>query len=205
MDNTTTETILISATHFQTLQIDKMVIFMITFSISVSALVANGIVLYLTWKYKQFHTPFMLVRAAYTTMDFITSCIGVPFSILRYLSYRDMLEITCYLTNIGAGVFFASAQLTAFIAIERYYYFCKPMKYPRYFTPKSIIFFTIAFCMVGEAYMFVTDLIIGRVTYEFFSLCHLPAQTWNNIFQLTIFVAPAITCTLFSVYNIRRA
>ena len=183
---------------------DKLLIFSFGFGIAILGCLFNGIILYLTHRYIQFHTPFMYVRAAYASLDFISSALSVAVSLLRYFYNGDFDRIACWISTIGLGVFFATIQMTAFIAIERYVYFCKPMSYPRYFTAKSIAIFTCSFCIIGEAYTVGTELLIGRVTHRYFNVCQLPGQRSQGLFQFCIFFAPAIACTLFSIRKIKQ-
>ena len=182
---------------------DSIILFVIANSIAITACIANGVVLYLTKKYYQFHCSPMYVRAAYALMDILASILLIIHSILRVF-VNDMEAITCWIASISSGIFFSTIQMTAIIAIERYYFFCEPMKYPRYFTSRSITCLTITVIFISEAYMITTQIFIGRKTPYYYASCRLEGQSFHKTLQFLIFFLPAIVCTGFSIYKIAR-
>ena len=144
----------------------------------------------------------MYIRAAYASMDLLWSISLILQSFLKV--FEDVERLTCWISSIGAGIFFANIQMTAIIAIERYYYFCEPMKYPRYFTSKSITCFVIGVLVIAESYMISTELLIGRKTPNHFSSWRLENQEKHKLLQLLVFFVPAAACTCFSVFSISR-
>ena len=202
MSEDTNTTLAYESGDSNSLHIDQKVALAISFSIALLACIANATIVYLTKKCRQFHVPAIYVRAAYAILDFLSAAIIILHVVLGYFGVPK--RVSCWLANVASGLFFASIQLTAFIAIERYFYFCEPMKYPRYFTLRSIASFTVLVISVAEAYMIYTEIAIGRIILKNFGICHLSNQPLNRIFQLCFFFLPAMICTSLSVYKIGK-
>ena len=186
---------------------DRVFLFAITNGICLLAFIANGIVLYLTKKYHQFHSAGMYVRAGYAFVDMLTALFLIIHSNLRLATLEfneDLEEITCWVASLMGGLFFATVQMTAIIAIERYYYFCEPMKYPRYFTLATITLATFSVLAISEGYMIFTQIFIGRETPSYFNSCRLADQSFHKRIQILVFFVPAMACTAFSIYKIAR-
>ena len=164
--------------------------------------IANGLVIYLTNKYEQMREPYMYIRAVYAGFD-IALAWGLAPQFLLNINFDNIPErVTCLGTDFGIGIFFATAQLTAYIALERYVYFCKPMLYHRYFNKKSITAVAGVIFMVTQGYVYVTEFLYGREIQPLFSICQLSQQGSQSLIQLVIFFVPAMVCTGFSAFRI---
>ena len=101
------------------------------------ATVANGLVLFLTKRERESQEAYVYIRAVYAVVDILLVWSTVPFILVR--AYYDTSDtLICYVGDFGVGMFLITVHLTILVAIERYCYFCHPMKYPRFFNAKSI-------------------------------------------------------------------
>ena len=164
---------------------------------------ANGSVVYLTKRYQQFYHPGMYIRAAYAVFDIIYAWVVLPMFIVRLFYFERESRIYCVFSDSGIAMFFSTIQLTAYIALERYFYFCHPMKYNFYFNLKSISYVCISIFCLTHTYAYATEFIFGRHFEPLFKICQLPNQTLHGIIQVAVFFLPAIICTIFSVHKIR--
>ena len=184
------------------LYIDRIIVFFISLFICIFGCIFNLIVVYLIKKYEQFHEASMYVRGAYAIVDFSSGVIVILYGISRL--FNNLERLSCWISDIGIGLFFTTFNLTALVAVERYFYFCEPMKYPRYFTLKTVTLFTCFICGIALGYTLGTEIIIGRKQSEFHGLCRLENQVIHKIIQSSIFFLPAILSTCFSIYKIGK-
>ena len=165
----------------------------------------NGIVIYLTAKYNQFHTPYMYVKSTSAVMDIMLEWGLIPHTILNdHLGDSLPSRCMCYGIVFGLGSFYLTAQFTAVVALERYFYFCRPFLYQRWFTLKSIIAATVFMFSVTQTYTFTTEIIYKRELQPIVAICQLQVQTTHNVIQFCLFFLPSIIATVFSVYKISK-
>ena len=143
--------------------------------------VLNSLVIYLTYKHCQFHEPYMIIRAAYAGFDMAWIWGMVPIVICNVL-IKDIPELlTCLFNDFSIGAFYCTVHIIALIAFERYYYFCWPMKYERYFSCKNITRLTFGLFIVNEMYMFGTEFIFGRKLKSVMLMCQLDEHRLSGI------------------------
>ena len=164
-------------------------------------LLLNGLALYLTWKHKQFHKSSMYVRLSYVILDFATALCSILHSVITH--FITDTTVICLFSNTVLGLFLSTIQFTAFNAIDRYYYFCRPMIYKRVFTTKVIIIISSTILLLCFGYIGATELIIGRRKIPNVILCQLPNQQFYNQIQFFLFFLPCIVCTLISIQKIK--
>ena len=186
--------------YYDYLNVDRLIVIILSLFVSIVGCFLNLLVVFLTTKYDQFHCASMYVRAAYAIIDFSSGIIVILFAISRL--FGEFERLWCWFSGIGAGLLYAASNLTALVAVERYFYFCEPMKYARFFTLKSITFATLMICLIAEGYTLSTEIIVGRQRPETTSICRLENQVLHKVLQLVIFFLPAIVCTCFSIYKI---
>ena len=162
----------------------------------------NGILLHLIRKYRQFHKPYMHIRLVYVILDFMFALT----IILQLISeiFKAGQAIHCLFSNMLAGLYLMSIQLTAYVAVERYCYFCRPMSYSRIFTQKSITVATIVIFICCGGYPIAMDILIGRRKQEHVTVCQLKNQRYSSIIQILLFFIPAIVCTILSIVKIKK-
>ena len=84
----------------------------------------NGILLHLIRKYRQFHKPYMHIRLVYVILDFMFA-LTIILQLISEL-FKAGNAVHCMFSNMLAGPYLMSIQLTAYVAVERYCYFCRP-------------------------------------------------------------------------------
>ena len=122
------------------------------------ATLANGLVLYLTKQEKVSQEAYIYIRAVYAVVDIMLVWSTVPF--ILYKAYYDVGSSTvllCYAGDFGVGMFLITVHLTILMALERYYYFCHPMKYPRFFNKKSIALICALIIIFNQVMFFFFD------------------------------------------------
>ena len=159
-------------------------------------------IVYLIRKHHEFHTPSMYLRLAYVLLDFMFAFIMIVQIISGRLNAGD--DVYCMISSIMAGLYFMTIQLTAYIAVERYCYFCKPMRYPRLFTGRFIVVALLLIFACCFAFKMSTDIIIGRDKHQDVTVCQPPNQTFTAATQILIFFIPAIICTIVSIHKIKK-
>ena len=125
----------------------------------VSSLILNGLVIYLTRKHTQLQEARMFVRVAYAIYD-ILFAIGTAMHYIIILHFQHIpVWIKCTTGTFMLALLFGTAQLTAFIALERYFYFCKPMVYGRLFNLRFISIATVIIFTITQLYVFLIEII----------------------------------------------
>ena len=163
----------------------------------------NGMVIYLTQKYEQLRVPRMYTRMAYAAFDILFAL----SSAIHYIVATQFIDgvpviVKCFTGDFTIAMFFGTTQLTAFIALERYFYFCKPMLYNRYFTLRSITVVSIVIFAISQGYMFIKEFLFGREIQPLIGMCSFTHPVFHNIGNLLIFILPAVVVTIFSIFNI---
>ena len=192
-------------THFDTFsnkQIDHILMSVNFCLLSIFAISLNVFVIVLTRKYPRFHQPYMYVRAGYSCFD-IAFALSMTIHHLIHVVFDNVpLWLSCFSSDYQIGTFLGTVQLTAFIALEIYFFFCRPYVYQRYFTLKSTVCTVIAISLIAQGYSFGTSLISGRVFQPLFSMCLVENQGIHGLIQFLVFFLPAMVCTVFSVFRI---
>ena len=139
---------------------EKIVILIYGLFILIFGTVANSLVLYLTARHQKFHEAYMYIRAAYAVIDIFFAWGTVPI-VLTYLFFEGLIPIwiSCYISGIGVGMFLCTVHLTSLIALERYVYFCHPLKYHRFFNFKTIVVTCTTIVILTQGYMIGTEII----------------------------------------------
>ena len=97
----------------------------ISFAICSTAL--NGMSIYLTQKYDRFRVPHMYTRVAFALFNirFVISY-AVHYVIALQFPNTPVL-FNCLTGDFTIAMFFSITQLTVYVSLEHYFYFCKPM------------------------------------------------------------------------------
>ena len=175
---------------------------MVSCLISFLGLLLNSIIVYLVKKHRELHTPSMYLRLAYVLLDFIFAFIILLQIISVRLDAGD--DMYCTLSTLLAGLYLMTIQVTAYIAVERYYYFCKPMIYLRVFNVRFIAVAIILIFTCCFIFKMLTDFIIGSDKHPDVTMCQLSDQRLNTAFQILIFFVPAIICIILSIIEIKK-
>ena len=170
--------------------------------LAISSTTLNGLVMYLTRKHHQLQEPRMYVRVAYAAFDMAFAIVNALHFVIEFNIPTIPVWLKCLSGDIVTGCFFATSQLTAFIALERYFYFCKPMAYSRIFTLRLIVMTSITIFVTTQAYFVVKGLFYDRNVQSVMAMCGFKYPFLHNLISLLILVLPAAAVTVFSIYNI---
>ena len=162
----------------------------------------NGLSIYLTQKYDQLRVPHMYTRMAYAVFDIVFAIsMAIHYSIAFQFPNAPKLA-KCLTGDFCIALFFGTTQLTAFIALERYFYFCKPMVYDQYFSFRSIAISSLLIFLITQGYVIIKEFLYGRELQPLIGMCVFTFPVFHNISNLLIFVLPAVVVTLFSICKI---
>ena len=164
----------------------------------------NGMSIYLTLKYDKLRVPHMYTRMAYASIDILFALSYVLHYVIA-LHFPDVpLLVKCLTGDFTIAMFFSTSQLTAYIALERYFYFCRPMAYTRYFSIRSITLTSLAIFIITNGIVYGKELLFGRDFQPLIAMCVFTHPLIHNITNLLIFFLPAVVITVFSIYKIIR-
>ena len=170
--------------------------------ISVCSFILNGLFIYLTSKYHQFHEAYMYIRKAYAIIDMIFPLMCLVQYLVNFYVQDVPSWLTCSVGYVIVGLFYSTLQFTAYIAIERYFFFCKPFRYQRYFNVQSVSITSIAIVALSQVYVFGRGVFFERKPNPLLMLCTPLNEPLSIVVNILICVIPALTCTLFSAFNI---
>ena len=167
--------------------------------------ISNGLTIYLMVTNERFKNPGNYVKCAYAVDDILMNTFASVFHLSVLLSrYRISLPVCRAGSSITIGIGYSSIYFPSFVAVERYFFFCRPFQHARFFTLKSIIGVSCVLILIPM----VWSIAIGQHSPRFFSstalICQLPnpqAWVWPD---MVLFLAPAILATTFSIAMIRR-
>ena len=177
-----------------------LTVYVILFAICSTAL--NGMSIYLTQKYDRFRVPHMYTRVAYASFDILLAISYAVHYVIAFQFPKAPVLFKCLTGDFAIAMFFSTTQLTAYISLERYFYFCKPMVYNQYFSIRTIAFTSLAIFTITQGIVFVKEFLFGREFQPLIAMCVFTQPVYHNISNLMIFVLPAVVLTLFSVYKI---
>ena len=119
----------------------RLFIFITYFTIGgLITLIGNGLVVFLTAIHAQFHEPYMYIRAAFSILDLAGLLIQMPFIMLHMFGHQNPERVWCLFSSVSSGLWLSTVHLTAYLALERYFYFCRPLIYIRIFYDKNYDF-----------------------------------------------------------------
>ena len=138
-------------------------------SILVVATIANALVLFLTARERKLHNGYMYIRSLYALMDILVVWGIIPVFIANIIFPNVPQRLTCYISDIGFGMFLCTLHMNGIIALERYCFFCHPMKYDQLFNMKIIVTTCVVIVLVTQCYIIVSDVINLR-EFQFVTL-----------------------------------
>ena len=182
-------------------EMDKTYLTIYLIILAMFSVLLNGMSIYLTQRYDQLRIPHMYIRIAYATFDIIFVLSMVIHYVIVFQFPKVPLLVKCLTGDFCIALFFGTTQLTGFIALERYFYFCRPMVYNQYFTLRSIALVSSFIFLITQAYVFIIKFANIRKIQPIIGMCIITNPT-HNMTNLLIFVVPAIIVTMFSVLKI---
>ena len=167
--------------------------------------IGNGLVIYLMVTNERFKNPGNYVKCAYAIADILMNTFTNVFMLSVILSrYTISLPVCRAISSVAIGIGYSTFYFPSFVAVERYFFFCRPFQHARFFTLKSIISISCVLILIP----LVWSIAIDQHTPRFFSstalICQLPdPQAWLWP-QVALFFAPPLLATTFSIAMIRR-
>ena len=177
---------------------------MVPFTVLIIPTAINGLVIFLTIKHRQFHQCYMYIRAASSFIDILYVWGNIVTNIIgNFWPQPNLFRSLCILDNLGKGMYFCRIQLMTLIAMERYFYFCKPMIYETLFNSKTIIIASSIMFTMSQSYAILTEVFVHRERHPVLPTCQLK----NDIhfkFQIAVFLLPHLLAVCFSIFQIWR-
>ena len=168
----------------------------------------NSLAIYIILKWKRFRTPGNYIKCVYAFNDMALNTFSNPFMlIILLMDDPNSMSITaCRTISILSITFtFSTMYMTTYIALERYFYFCYPFKYVRYFSPLRIAVVSVLIILIPVVWCVVTGIVIGRRQLSTAAmLCQLPQAIKALPSQMIIFLFPSIFGILLSFIQIFR-
>ena len=203
--NMTDDDISKSVTSVEDHEIDRISMTIYLLLMLIPGTFLNVLVVFLTKKYHQFHSPYMYLKSACAVLDIMLAMGLIPHTIINdHIGAKMPSRIMCYSSVFGLGAFFSTAQFTAIVALEHYFYFCRPFLYQRWFTLKTVTVSTSVVFLLTQIYTFSTEIIYKRELQPLVALCQLDSQAYHSAIQFGIFFVPSIIATIFSIHKITR-
>ena len=162
--------------------------------------IGNGFVIYLSIRYKQFHGTSMVLRVAHAIAD-IGMCTFVPIYIINKFFLKIPDWLTCYFSEFSKAMFLSTIHIVGFISLERYIFFCKPLKHQKYLGMKVEIVMTCVVFTVCMLLSFGTGLAYGREVDPLTGWYKLKSSVLTKV-QIAVYILPCVCSTSFSTYRI---
>ena len=169
--------------------------------------IGNGLAIYLMVTNERFKNPGNYVKCAYAVNDVLMNTFANPFMLANLLlpAPGDVPRALCRLLSALAICFnFSTMYMTTLVAVERYFYFCRPFQYTRIFTVKSIVGISCVLTLIPLLWAVATDLDTPRQLSTAVLLCQLKDARAHIPLQVCLFLGPSILGIIFSTTMIRR-
>ena len=100
--------------------------------------------------------------------------------------------------------YFVVIYALGILSAERFFFFCKPFHYERYFKPKVVMTILLMLALVVVSYVISTELLIGRKTFYVNLHCQLADAKTHAYIQLALVFAPTLFMIAFGTIQIQR-
>ena len=123
--------------------------------------IGNGLAIYLMVTNERFKNPgnYMYVKCAYAVDDILMNTFTNVFELSVILSrYTISLTVCRAFTKVAIGIGYSTVYFPSFVAVERYFFFCRPFQHARFFTLKSIIRVSCVLILIPIVWAIVVDL-----------------------------------------------
>ena len=167
--------------------------------------IGNGLTIYLTVTNERFKNPGNYVKCAYAVVDNLANTFSNAFGLSVLLSRYTVSHPVCRaFSALGIGFGYSTIYFPSFVAVERYFFFCRPFQHARFFTLKSIIGISSVLILIPIVWSIVADLQTPRLLSPTIMLCQLPNPGTQLVQQVCLFLAPSVTVTILGIVMIRR-
>ena len=159
-------------------------------------------------------TPELYDNCQYTLQSCYMLCDIVYNSIVAFNTIPILAANTMNVMSHGvcrawgtAGVasFLTSAHVLGYLGLERYVYFCHPMKYNRFFSRRKIIITCISVSSLGLLYSFLVELLTVRQPVTTVMMCQTPQRVRGILTSFTVlyFLLPSALISIFTLIKMR--
>lgn len=168
--------------------------------------VGNLRIFYLIVTRECYHTPYFYIIGAYAITDVIQVLSTAPLMIVGILlnkSYRLIPEWFCTVCGVlSPGMVFISFHTLGLIAIERFYFFVHPLKYPLKFTPRLTGCAIGCIWVVALLFSLIIEMMAPKQFYVTIIHCQTPSARLFTFIQIVLYLMPAFLCTVFSLIKL---
>ena len=168
--------------------------------------VGNGLTIYLLLATNErFKHAASYVRCAYAVDDILMNTFTNVSHVVALLSGYSLSSAACRaFADLAIGIAMGNIYFPSFVAVERYFFFCRPFQHERFFTLKVVVGVSCVLIAAPLVWSIAVDLHTPRVFSSTILVCQLPNQRPWLVPQVCMFVAPSILGTVFSATMIRR-
>ena len=169
------------------------------------AVIGNGRIIFIICRKECYHLPYFYIIASYAVADIIQALTSIPIMFFAFVINEgfDVPEFVCALTGIlSPGMVFISFHILTLMALERYYYFVRPLKYPLLFTTRNVII--IEAILWSLMLLFSTGIHFAdpRKFYTSVIQCQSPSAGIIIYIQIICYLLPALIGALFSIIKL---
>ena len=167
---------------------------------------ANMRIFYLVLSRDTYHVPYYYIIASYCLADTIQVGSSTPLMISGILLAQDYVSIPSWICTVSgaltAAMIFVSFHTLGFMAIERYYFFVRPLKYPNRFTSCFTFAVLTLIWIVAIIFAIVIEVMGTKQFYITIFHCQTPSAKLFSYIQVTLYLIPTLSCTLFSLLKL---
>ena len=148
------------------------------------------------------------LQACYMLCDIVNNCV-VAFNTVPILAVNTMNVMSHGVCRAwgtaGVASYVTSVHVLGYLGIERYVYFCRPMKYNRFFSRTKIIITFICISSFGLLYSLLVELLTVRQPITTTMMCQSPQRVRSILNPLTILLywVPSAVISIFTLINLR--
>ena len=168
----------------------------------------NSSIIYFAIKYSQFHKPCMLIRASQALVN-LFAIWSMSVGIILNIFFKELpVLLRCTWSALTLGFYITSLLLVNAIAIERYYFFCKPFKYLQVFSFKTIFIVTFIFIIIPQILCCSHLLESSRIGWRpivYLCLFKYDAKTVGQVSPTRYIVfIPTLSVIALTIYKINK-
>ena len=168
----------------------------------------NSSIIYFAIKHRQFHKPCMFIRGSHALIN-ICAIWSLSVGIILNIFFDELsVLLRCTWSALTLGFHITSLLLLNAIAIERYFFFCKPFKYLQVFSFKKIFIFILISILIPQILCCLHLVEPSRVEWRPINFLCLFKYDTNKVGQTSptryIVFIPTLCVIAFTTYKINR-
>ena len=148
------------------------------------------------------------LQACYMLCDIVNNCI-MAFNTIPILAANTMNvmshDVCRAWGTAGIALFHTSVHLLGYLGLERFVYFCHPMKYNRFFSRIKIIIAFVCISSLGLLYSLLLELLTVREPVSTVMMCQTPQSVRSIVNPLAIlfYFVPSAVISIFTLIKMR--